>query len=431
MLLLAEVILSLFLISLTARINEKNWVSPGAFFALLWSSYALAALLFDLESEILVQGLLWVILACVIMHLACFCGQTRETVISKVAVIGQKAQECPLPYIKSITCLLTLVGIGEIAFLLFDPRSTLVQILSFAYINEVSVSNRAAFGYGEEMQGPIERAAFVLIYTAPLFGGILFGSVSSLRAKILGFCPLLTTSFVGMLYGSRMGVLYGGSFWIAAYMASQVFGDSIGPKTGGVFLTKVLMANAVCIIGMSALAILVRYEEENLGSLEVFLERTGDIFSFLPAFAIWFQSDGLTFSDLTFGHRTFGRIFELTGLRVADKYYYLPIDVGFTSSNIFTIFRGLIEDFGSIGALICVFFFGCLSGISYRQVMNKKASFMPLLTAVYAGILTSFSFSLFTYVTPTLALGLFWAYFSLVGRKYATMVNSPALNSSG
>jgi hypothetical protein len=63
--------------------------------------------------------------------------------------------------------------------------------------------------------------------------------------------------------------------------------------------------------------------------------------------------------------------------------------------------------------------------------LNKNVLYVPILTAVYAGILTSFSFSLFTYVTPTLALALFWAYFLFLGSKYASMVSSPALNSPG
>jgi hypothetical protein len=90
-----------------------------------------------------------------------------------------------------------------------------------------------------------------------------------------------------------------------------------------------------------------------------------------------------------------------------------PIPVEATSSNIFTVFRGLIEDFGPVGSCLVLFAFGAASSLSYLAVQHGRASLLPALIVSYAYTFLSTSFSLFTYNAPNLALLIFTGYFLL------------------
>src|SRR6185503_3626103 len=113
-----------------------------------------------------------------------------------------------------------------------------------------------------------------------------------------------------------------------------------------------------------------------------------DPFSFIAAFGIWFDRVGFHASGLLLGGRTFRRPFEIIGIS-----FELPpeIDVGFTSSNIYTVFRDLLEDFGSVGALLVVFGVGALARKVYAATSRGEPGAVPWLTLVYALAITSFA----------------------------------------
>lgn len=410
---LFEVSLAVLGMVALARWVENSWLSPGSFFCLIWGGYTLWGLQYGLPSDVLTYGVLWVLLSCVLVHGGCMYGQysiDRSDLLPNVFF--------KFPYLKTITLILTLVGLAEIGKVLLNPSSSLADAVSFAYVNQLVMSNRATYGYGPENQGLVERIAFALIYAAPLFGGLLFASTSTRMAKILGIASAFAPSFVGLLYGSRMGALYGGSFWVSAYMAVRVLRQCGAQSVGAWSVVKALLIALVAIAGMSGLVILARYEVSDITSFQDILDNAVDIFVFFPVFSLWFYESGFNFSQLTLGNMTFGRMFDLFGLHLAENYYYrVEYEVGNTSANFFTIFRGLIDDFGHIGAVLVILLFGVVAGVAYKRVLSKQALYLPVLTAVYAGIFTSLSLSLFMYVTPTIALGIFTMYFAAFRRE--------------
>jgi oligosaccharide repeat unit polymerase len=410
---LIEVSLTVLGMVALARWVENSWLSPGSFFCLIWGGYALWGLQYGLSPEVLTYGVLWVLLSCVLVHGGCMYGRypiDRSNILSNVFF--------QFPYLKTITLILTLVGLAEMGKVLLAPSSSLIDAVSFAYVNQLVMSNRAMYGYGPENQGILERIAFALTYAAPLFGGLLFASASTRMAKILGITSAFAPSFVGLLYGSRMGALYGGSFWISAYMAVRVLRQRGTQSMEAWSVVKALLIALVVIAGMSGLVILARYEVSDITSFQDILDNAVDIFVFFPVFSLWFYESGFNFSQLTLGNMTFGRIFDLLGLHIAENYYYrVEYEVGNTSANFFTIFRGLIDDFGHIGAVLVILLFGVVAGVAYKRVLNKQALYLPVLIAVYAGIFTSLSLSLFMYVTPVIALGIFAMYFAAFHRE--------------
>ena len=62
-----EALVCVFLIGFVAtlaRLSERSWIAPAAFFALLWAGYATAAAFFVVDLHIYARALLWIAVAC-------------------------------------------------------------------------------------------------------------------------------------------------------------------------------------------------------------------------------------------------------------------------------------------------------------------------------------------------------------------------------
>ncbi len=312
------------------------------------------------------------------------------------------------------TLLLVVAGFVEVAVVLFSSGASPFQFLSLEKLAEISAANRSAYGYGSESQPLLERLLFPLVYAAPLFGGTLFRVASSRWHKWVGLGSPVVATLVGMLYGSRMGVLFGGGFWLAAFLATDVF---TRPQRRQIGVT--ILALALGVLAVSVGVMLVRYGQVAEFQLGLIREHLTDPFGFIAAFASWFDNGHYLTDGPLFGHMTFGRIYELFISQLHDThadyqgstaYFYYEIDVGFTSSNIFTVFRGLIDDFGMIGALAFILLLGVGGGFSYRRTLDGDVRYLPMLVVFYAFVFISIAFSVFTYVTPGAALVLFALY---------------------
>ncbi|MFD1747120.1 oligosaccharide repeat unit polymerase [Rhizobium helianthi] len=125
----------------------------------------------------------------------------------------------------------------------------------------------------------------------------------------------------------------------------------------------------------------------------------------------------------TWGFWTFmaiGRIMN-PGYELPPGYFteYYRVD-GLIMSNIYTLYRGLIYDFGIVGSLIFMGLFGWVSSAAYRQLLEYKnapasqAFFILLIGFIY----TSYIISLLVWKSAWLVTAIVWA--ALAGKSFAT-----------
>src|SRR5207302_45054 len=101
---------------------------------------------------------------------------------------------------------------------------------------------------------------------------------------------------------------------------------------------------------------------------------------------------------------TFAGAFDLLGLRgrVIGTYTNYVNTIASENTNIFTMFRGLIEDFTLLGAAAVCGLFGYLSGKTYSSP-SCRPWFILGLSAYYAVALFSPLFSFFSTNSPIFA----------------------------
>jgi len=154
------------------------------------------------------------------------------------------------------------------------------------------------------------------------------------------------------------------------------------------------------------------------------------IFGSPAAFADWFgHADP---GPPEWGARTFAGEFDLLGLktRIAGRYLETSNIVGTESTNVYTLFRGLVEDFTPAGAVLVSVFAGWIAGFLYRwRVADSLVPWLGM-SAFYAAFLYSPIVSFFSFNGPTLA----WLVAAIVlarAQRRASAGTTPALTLQG
>jgi len=394
-------------VGIVAAVRERNPLVPAAFFALLWAGYTTVTVwFFAPDARPYAPAMIWIVVATAAVVLGSVTGRPH---IPERKTPGDH----PFPALTLITLIFTLACVAEVGIIARQGGYNLRSILSYAVITQLTSLNRSTFGYGDLEQGFVERLLFIAVYAAPLFGGVLLAARRSLFDVALALSAFLLGVAIPALYGSRMGVLWGGSFALSSYLSTVLYLRRPGAALASTLMMRIVAVAVVVLLGVSVATMIVRYAfAESSRSIYLMI---ADPFSFFAAFAFWFPEGGMRFSDLLMGYRNWENISLLLGIRVGDASEIIvdwpTRDVGFTTSNIYTLFRFLIEDYGTVGALVWLGGFGAISARAFRAAVSGSRAAIPVATFSYAFIFTSFSMSL-TYYTTVVAAGVcFAAYF--------------------
>jgi oligosaccharide repeat unit polymerase len=394
MLRILAMIVTMLFFGMTARISERSWTAPAVFFTLLWALYVLSCTYFFVDFEQMLSGVVWIALACGSVVAGTLVGHLDPSRGKRST--AKKVEPARFPFLRSISTVAVIVALSQILFMFARQGFSLRAVISYTAIAQLSALNRGQFIYGDQQQTVAEQIGFLCMYFGALTGGLLFKVAANKRERVLAVLNLILPATVLSLYGSRMGVLYGGAFWVSSYIAARVFEG--GTRGDGRFFLRVGALATILLVGVQVLVQIVRYST-NRDPVPI-IRMIADPFSFLAAFCSWFNDAGWQYSGFTAGARTFRRLVALVGIAAAP----LPeISVGFTSSNIYTVFRDLIEDFGSIGALVVLFAYGYVARVVFRRARDGDVRFTGALSLVFAFALTSFSVSIFFYTATMLA----------------------------
>jgi hypothetical protein len=112
-----------------------------------------------------------------------------------------------------------------------------------------------------------------------------------------------------------------------------------------------------------------------------------------------------------YGALTFSGPVELTGLRRRAAYENFDIDRN-VSSNVYTLFRPPIDDFGLVGSFFSFLVAGFLAGFAYGRVARGQVIWAPITNMFYPHVLVIGGY-FFSYNSTILAHGfvalyLFW-----------------------
>lgn len=285
-------------------------------------------------------------------------------------------------------------------FFIFSVSAVLfvfLQVLSVGFTLKDLVFNffDVASGYatkrysGDLDNGIYAKSSLSLAYLSVLVGGLIYNvrNTKMYKALILGasFLP----SILVMVFQSSKGLfflsiaLFFGSVLVSRFFYGRVF---LFDKKSVYFAIKAaLIAFPLVVISFLSRGLYNESADYAINRVLRYLYSYSS--GHLYAFSDWFSNYAgersvLSYKDvpLTYGFYTFMSFFRLAGddrvlpMGTYDEYYDYNDQV---VSNIFTMFRGLITDFGFFGSLIAFFVFGIFVNLVFYVFLRSR---MPVFT---------------------------------------------------
>ncbi len=412
-------ILLLLFVTLVAETIEQGWLAPGPFCGLFWLGCLVVPLVLAPDFYV-VPAAVWVITFFAIIFIAGTVLGSRTTLY--------RVDESHLPNTKVGVDIVTFrfylmisATIGMLAVIvLLRSKGHSVQVLTS--VNSLGVISRefAIARYQDDFVPPfVARILMASVYFSGLTGGTLYAMGKRRPDYVISFIPFIPALLYGAVLTSRAPVLYTMLLWVSAFLAMLIF-----CKKGNIELFTLGNIFRVCIgiggiVGLFILFSMLRYDMLSLAFVaDIFFRLRVWFFGYLAGFSQWYDGAYMFTSDFGFGRYTFSGIFSSLGLFKREMGIFTDFrqisDIA-EGINVYTLFRGLLEDFGLIGTVILIAGCGILCGRAYQEVVTGNQRFIPVLVLFFSITLWSNVTCILNYNSILLAL----LFYSLLLLRYS------------
>jgi oligosaccharide repeat unit polymerase len=420
----------LLLVACGARFLSDSWLAPGAFAALLWSVFVWLSMLAT-DYGVYASAVWVIVLFVLVLQIGAFIGEEIGGGRGNLIRQHRDASKIGLPnavaFRACVACAIVALA-GAMYFVFwsfwrFDLPASPISFLSLGHLWSVQ-----RYEYGELEPWPV-RLTIMWVYPAALLGGIAFATPTSRKAKVWTLLPFIPAFLVGAIIAARAGMLIALICWFSGY-----FGVKHWQSNGKypLFRRRFVLVSGALGLAAFVLFLLVdvirQSEGGQLSLITLDVERLLKYsFGSLAAFSSWFHE--YKPGSATFGAYTFGGVFDLLGFQHREiglygGYVTLP---GGEETNIFTVVRGLIQDFSLEGAVVLTFVVSFISGILLSAPRRRTWTSIFFGTGFYAFVLCSPLTSVFTYNGLVLA----WLVAAIVLRTHFKLPRGNDLRDLG
>jgi oligosaccharide repeat unit polymerase len=399
-------------IAVVARRMSGSWYSPAAFFAAFWSVFAGLPLVAR-PIEVAPAGMLFLAGACAAVLFGAWIARRRNRGFSGYAPV-LAVEEPPLLgwFIAACTVL------GFVAVLLILASIPGARHLSPSGIASTIHQLAIARNAGTWTEPAVARVLTAATFLAALLSGVLIGIRKSGSGRWFSLAALLPSVTITVILTTKSSLLIPIALGVSAYLATSVATGRAPALTWRRFL---VLASLLAVLVAAFIGIqMVRYAgwAQQGRMLYVVQLLWLDSFPYMGVFSSWAQANALSASlHPSLGQYTFAGAFDLLHIhtRVAGLYTD-QVQIDGAGYNIYTAFRGLIEDFTVPGALLFLALVGFGAQIVYLRTKSGDLLSVGILAAFYAATLWSFVVDIFIYNTIVLAFLVLLGYLALASR---------------
>lgn len=390
------------IIALVVTLLFLSWkyilrLEPAGVFALIWASSIPFVLLLQYYIRLQLTGILFIIGAVLFfMFGTVFCDTIYQPKPSKKKLEFRKGRAFPI---------LVLLFIGAMVNPLYSiilhgfSLEALLSMQDLLNMNRQISEDRYMNG---GVTNAINQVFLVFCYVAPLFGGFCFRWVGK-WTRFVCILTLIPGIFIAMTQSMKMGMITGFVLWFSGYLVCAFsYGITVQIRLKYILYTGLGLIIFFAILFSSMVFRTGEISERSITDIsQKFITYALGHFH---CFEMWFTTYEPTV--YSYGTKTFLGISNVIGLEdriqgVYQEYHQIGQNGYYGISNIFTIFRSLIEDFGESGTYLVMFLLGLLSKASLKNLISRKNIFVNqvLITAAYAYLLWSFATSFFAYTS--------------------------------
>jgi oligosaccharide repeat unit polymerase len=418
----------LLALTLYLRSRSDSWFAPSCFFGLFWFFFLAASLL---AVDHRVPGLgTWALVALTIaVQLGSLLGENREGE-RKSAAEKPRLQHLTRLRVRQATVVLTLAGLAGCVYFIWSSLELFGQEFDLMSILQMAAKWTLLRYDGFIDPWPLRLAA-IWVYPPALMGGMLLPLSRSRLEKMLAGLSLLPSLLLTALSGGRAAFVVGLVCWLGGYLSVrscrvEVAGGILSVKSV-VFLAAGGLALLLLYVGVNSL----RHAKDATDTADLAVDfNSGQIRNYMfgmpSAFAQWFDSDA--HDSVEWGALTFPGAYAVLGIRprTLGTYNDSAQTVGLEGTNIFTMFRGLVEDFTFFGAFVFCGLWGFAGGWSYSRGCLQSGAIL-VLSAYYATTFFSPLICLFGFNGPMFTWLVAWL---VLRRRSGSVIGRSATDSS-
>jgi oligosaccharide repeat unit polymerase len=411
------ILLSLCILAnaLLVRRMVQAWAFPAVIFSLAWFFYTIVPLVCFPEAHVYPTAVLYILCATIAFSLGSLSNWQAVFAHSTQAKAGHE------DFFSSRLLFIMFAGAFAltVVFLLLNSIEQGISLDRLTSNVNDSAAEYAERRYASDISSNIyQQLANILAYFCAGLGGLISVYQSSRLRRwsitIVALFPslfvMLTQSAKGMLFLS-MAIFFGG------VLASRLQHNQTALLSRRALPD--LMIALIALVPLVTISFLARGLTPGAGQniFQILAPYWASYTSgHLFAFSDWFGSytglpsmQGYDDPSLTGGFYTFMALFRLFG---DDRFVPLGIYAEFISippyieTNIYTVFRGLIIDYGLLGSLVAITFLSYLFHIAYRVMITTAQPGFSVAVFIFTIAVTYQSFGVSSLTWTTLPVGL-------------------------
>lgn len=371
------------------RLLGPRWVLPA-----YWAMFLGATVLFHPSSTLNWDSALIIALFCAVFAF----GATLATVRPR-GEAQRFTQLLPTPVVPSLSGatirLAVMVGaasnMGAALLALRNSRYSLTDILTLQGLAD-SANSLAVARYTGQSESILVFLLLGFGYVAALVAPFI-RLTDSKRQVWWAVLPALTSLAYAAVSSARLGFLVAAALTAGGVIACSIIRHGAAPRTRfktvvGVALIGALLAGAFIGIGV------LRTGRTDARVVQATMDKQASYtVGAVGAFSTWYKGYGTGMDQqLGYGTATIAGMEYLTGQdRSATRAYgeFAEIDTTGRTSNVYTVFRSLLLDFGVAGAFVFLAVAGFLFGRLYRNTVRGSITAACVLGYGYASVLFS------------------------------------------
>lgn len=394
----------LLLLACRARLLSESWLAPGPFALLTWSVYLVVPLVMAPEYDVPAIGV-WIILLLVMcIAIGADLGAGRTV----VSLPGKPRELTQLRKMLNLSLFLSFLGFAGALYwggVALKDNGLDFSLAGFFSLGRILSVER----YAGEPPPFLARALVIWVFPAALLGGMSFTAVHRRRDRLLCLLAMIPALLLSIIQATKANTVMAGILGLSGYLAMRALARR---SHHALFKRKaVLMVAGTVVTGLAFFFVVEALRSHKRQDEEVKMDTDWDrakstALGYLAVFSHWTASrEGPGTLPFELGTYTFGGVLEVAGVHPRQVGVYLEsVSLQGDDSNIYTAFRGLIDDFSLPGAAIFCFAAGLLAGCAYRYSLHGHETWTFGLAGFYAFLLWSPLGSLFVYNGPILAL---------------------------
>lgn len=394
-----------------ARYILNSWLVPGAFFALYWCTAVVLPLLATPKEHSSPRAIIYIFFAVTAFLVGNLLGIQIRQHISQSKREKNRLNKYQKIFIYFAALLSTILGIASVVVALADVGFHIRELFSLSEL--ASIANWYSVGRYQQIYTPslLSQLLRLFVFLAPLLGGALLVISGYRHSTFVATLTLLPAFLITLIQTERGVTILSIVFFVSSYIAMQLFyGKNSLSKIKIIWLVIGIPVFFVFFTFVAAL----RAGQVNLEFMFDLVPKIfSNIFGYWPAFSVWV--DGTSIIDVSpqGGVYTFAGIADLLGIaprKLGLFHEFILLESGYLT-NIYTVFRALIEDFGFLGSLLGLFVSGVISGRVYVLVKSQELYAVPILVGCYGFTMMSFNTSMWIWNTVLFA---YFMYFGII-----------------